>query len=111
MMRKLTALFSLILACLLLSGCAFFHMYRQNIQQGNVMCAASIEQLKPGMTTDQVLYILGTPVLSNTFQPNRWDYVYTYKPGGKPRSQYHVTLIFAGNILQDIRVSPTEIIR
>lgn len=111
MMRKLTTIFALTLVCLSLSGCSLFHIYRQNIQQGNVMCPETIEQLRPGMTTDQVLYLMGTPVLSNTFQPNRWDYVYTYKPGGKPRTQYHVTLIFRGNILQSICLSPTEIVR
>lgn len=111
MIRKLMAILSLVAACSLFSGCSIFHIYRQNIQQGNVMCPATIEQLRPGMTGEQVLCIMGTPVLTSTFQPNRWDYVYTYKPGGKPRTQYHVTLLFANNVLQCVNVSPTQIVR
>jgi outer membrane protein assembly factor BamE len=74
------------LACsvLLLSGCAverYFLEYRVNVQQGNVVEQKNIAQLRPGMTRDQVRYVLGTPLLQDPFHANRWDYVYRYEDG------------------------------
>lgn len=105
-MLKQIKILLLILSCLLLAGCSIFCIYRPTINQGNILCDDAIAQLRPGMTTDQVLYLMGTPILTNTFQPNRWDYVWTYKKGGNPRVQRHVTLYFAGDTLQNIQVTP-----
>jgi len=99
-----------LLACSL-SGCALFHVYRPVISQGNIICNDAVQQLRPGMTADQVLYLMGTPILTNTFEPTRWDYVYSYKKGADPRIQHHVTLYFQGGILQAIQISPCQIIR
>ncbi len=82
-------------------------MYKPNIQQGNVITPDMIAQLKPGQTQDEVRYIMGTPVMQNTFDPNRWDYVYTYQPGGKARTEQRVTLLFVNGILQNIQTVPT----
>lgn len=94
---------SLIALSLLLVGC----LYRPTIQQGNIIDPSKVAQLRVGQTEDQVRYIMGTPVLVNTFNPNRWDYVYTYKPGGGVQQQKHVTLYFNNGVLQQIGpVSP-----
>lgn len=67
-----------------LSGCAverYFLEYRINVQQGNLVEQKQIAQLRPGMTRDQVRYVLGTPLLQDPFHANRWDYVYRYEDG------------------------------
>ena len=61
----------------LASGC----VYRINIQQGNFLDQAAVEQVKPGMTRSQVRYLLGTPMVADSFNKERWDYIYYLKKG------------------------------
>ena len=51
--------------------------YRIEIQQGNFVTQEMVAQLKPGLTREQVRFILGTPLLSDIFHAERWDYVFT----------------------------------
>ncbi len=55
--------------------------YRIDVQQGNVLTQEMVSQLRPGLTKDQVRFILGTPVLMDIFHGSRWDYVYWLKKG------------------------------
>jgi outer membrane protein assembly factor BamE len=55
--------------------------YKIDVQQGNVLTQEMVSQLKPGLSRDQVRFILGTPVLMDMFHANRWDYVYWLKKG------------------------------
>lgn len=55
--------------------------YRIDVQQGNVLTQEMVAQLKPGLTRDQVRFILGTPMLTDMFHANRWDYVYRLQDG------------------------------
>lgn len=55
--------------------------YRIDVQQGNVLTQEMVAQLRPGLTKDQVRFILGTPVLIDMFHANRWDYFYWFKKG------------------------------
>lgn len=55
--------------------------YKIDVQQGNVLTQEMVSQLKPGLSRDQVRFILGTPVLMDMFHANRWDYVYRLKKG------------------------------
>ncbi len=84
-----------------LSACSI--IYRPDIQQGNILRQSTIEQLKVGMTEEQVRYLLGSCVLQPAFQPNRRDYVYFYQPGHAQSTQGHVTLIFSQGRLQRIK--------
>jgi outer membrane protein assembly factor BamE len=59
---------------LLASGC----VYKMNIQQGNYLVADSVSQLKEGMTRSQVRFLLGTPMVPDAFDENRWDYYYFF---------------------------------
>jgi len=69
----------LVLAALLaLVGCGPI-VYRIEVQQGNFISQEAVAQLKPGMTKDQVRFALGTPLVSDIFHGDRWDYVYTRK--------------------------------
>ena len=68
-----------------LTGCSsvprIVNEYKIDVQQGNVLTQEMVSQLKPGLTKDQVRFILGTPVLMDMFHANRWDYVYRLQKG------------------------------
>ncbi|MGA2776289.1 MAG: outer membrane protein assembly factor BamE [Steroidobacteraceae bacterium] len=59
------------------SGC----IYRINIQQGNFLDQAAVNQVQPGMTRSQVRYLLGTPMVADSFNKEQWDYIYYLKKG------------------------------
>ena len=67
----------------LLSGC----VYRMNIQQGNYLEGRTVDQLTVGMTRVQVRYLLGTPMVPDAFDKERWDYLYYFKKGRLKRPQ------------------------
>jgi outer membrane protein assembly factor BamE len=61
---------------LLASACGVLTPYRIEIQQGNYVTQEMVAQLKPGLTRDQVRYVMGTPLLTDIFHEERWDYVF-----------------------------------
>lgn len=75
----------LVLAALLLGACSsvpkVVNEYRIDIPQGNVLSQDAVAQLRPGLTKDQVRYLLGTPLLVDMFHADRWDYVYRMQKG------------------------------
>ena len=68
---------ALLATCIGLTGC----VYRMDIQQGNYLDGKAVGQLKVGMTRSQVRYLLGTPMVEDVFNNDRWDYIYYYKRG------------------------------
>jgi outer membrane protein assembly factor BamE len=68
--------------------------HRIDIQQGNVVTQDMVDKLKPGMTPSQVRFILGTPLVVDTFHKDRWDYVYRYEKGGKLVEHRRIIVIF-----------------
>lgn len=89
---------SLILASIIaLAGC-----YHPDIQQGNNLSPQQISQLKLGMTKDQVITALGSPVLSDVFNPNRLVYIYTNLPNSNVYTEHKVILTFSNNKLTNI---------
>ncbi len=74
-----------VVALCTLSACStvprIINEYRIDVQQGNVLSQEMVSQLRPGLTKDQVRFILGTPVLMDMFHANRWDYFYWLKKG------------------------------
>jgi outer membrane protein assembly factor BamE len=99
-MRKMLILFSILFS---LSGCSYLHVHRMDIEQGNIITSDMVSRIHKGMTKSEVKDILGEPVLSNVFDPNRLDYVYTYKPGAGKSVEKYVTLIFSNDHLMDMR--------
>lgn len=81
---------------LALNGCSSIipGVYKIDIQQGNVVTQDMIDQLRPGMTRSQVRFIMGNPLVTDTFHADRWDYLYSIQPGGGQRQQERVTLTF-----------------
>lgn len=86
-----------LMGLLALAGCSFPGVYKIDIQQGNVVTQDMIDQLRPGMTRSQVRFIMGNPLLTDTFHANRWDYLYSIQPGGGKRLQERVSVVFNGN--------------
>lgn len=82
---------------LALAGCSFPGVYKIDIQQGNVVTQDMIDQLRPGMTRRQVRFIMGNPLLTDTFHADRWDYLYSLQPGGGERQQERIALFFNAN--------------
>ena len=84
-----------ILLALGLSGCTFFPgVHKIDIQQGNLVTQEMINKLKPGMSRSQVRYVLGTPLVADTFEQDRWDYFYSLKPGADEVITKRLTLYF-----------------
>ena len=76
-----------------------------DIQQGNVLTAETLDKLVVGMEMRKVLGLAGTPLISDPFRSERWDYVYTFKHGITRETQYsYVTLYFEKDILVDVKV-------
>ncbi|MDT3736128.1 MAG: outer membrane protein assembly factor BamE [Denitratisoma sp.] len=73
--------------------------YRIDIRQGNYITQDMVAQLKPGMTRDQVRFILGTPLVADIFHAERWDYIYSFKPGRGELQLRRFAVFFVDNKL------------
>ncbi len=90
-LKRLITVFALLL---MLQGC----VYHVDIQQGNKLDISDIEQVQVGMTQSQVRYLLGSPVVGDTFHGERWDYMYYFLAGrAKEPDQRWVIIYFEGN--------------
>jgi outer membrane protein assembly factor BamE len=68
--------------------------YRMEIQQGNYVTQEMVAQLKPGLTRDQVRYVLGTPLVSDIFHQERWDYVFLRQRSNSREIEYRRIAVF-----------------
>ncbi len=88
-----------------LSGCSVFDwlIYKPDVPQGNYMEKQQVEKLRIQMTKEQVEYILGRPVLRDSFADDTWYYVYHYK-SGRDASIIHKELVinFTGDKLSSV---------
>src|SRR3954469_15606749 len=98
-----------IAACVCVAACSYvptlpgFLPYKMEIQQGNFVTQEMISKLKPGMTREQVRFILGTPLVADAFHADRWDYVFTRRPqGGGTLEQRRFAVFFADGKLARI---------
>lgn len=85
------------LVVLTLSGCQL--IYKLPTRQGNVLEQTELDKLKPGMTREQVKFVMGTPLAATPFRDDRWDYVGYYKSPRGDVSKRTVTLYFEGDTL------------
>jgi outer membrane protein assembly factor BamE len=102
-MLKLIVILTAVLTANLLTGCStlqFPGVYKITVEQGNVITQEMVDQLKPGMSTEQVEYIMGTPLIKDTFDSQRWDYLYSITKGGDPRTQQRISIFFKNEQLQ-----------
>ena len=102
----------LAVGCLLagLIGCGsnigFPGVYRINVEQGNVVTEEMVDQLRPGLNRRQVRYIMGTPLIEDSFHEDRWDYRYTLRNGNETLTETQLTLWFEGDEL--VRVEGSD---
>jgi outer membrane protein assembly factor BamE len=115
MMRPVPRLAAAIFAGLLFmiagSGC----VYRMDIQQGNFLDAEQVDQIEVGMTRSQVRFLLGTPMVIDSFNADRWDYVYSLRRGHSRKvTKRHLVVWFEGDTVarveEPIPVPRTEAI-
>ena len=77
-----------------LSRFSFISPYKMDIRQGNSLNANKIAQLKLGMTRAQVQFLMGTPLVSDIFHKDRWDYIYNFQHNGKSVETRRLVLYF-----------------
>lgn len=104
-MRIITLLLSLIIT-LSLTQCASFDFSRRVAQQGNLLPQSKIQRLKTGMSKNDVAILMGTSLMSPTFNNDRWDYAYTWRKGMGPIEIRHVSLTFVRDSLVNIEHKP-----
>lgn len=82
-----------------LSGC-FPGLHQEDVQQGNVITQEQVDKLRPGMNYEQVRFILGSPLITDTFTSNRWDYVYNRARSDRRIASERFTLFFEAGRLK-----------
>ena len=97
----------IVLAALTLAAC----VYRIDIQQGNLLDEDDINKVDLGMTRSQVQFLLGTPMVSDSFHRNRWDYTYYYRRGRSPDADRRWVVVYFENdrvqrIDRDVELQP-----
>ncbi len=113
-------LFILLITCVLsLNGCQnklgkLLTVYKIDIQQGNAIEAEAVNKIILGMSKEQVRFVLGNPLIVDSFHPDRWDYIYHFTPGYGEQQRKQLSLIFdRGEIIEiikhDIPASDTTI--
>ncbi len=80
-----------------------FKPYKMDIQQGNVVTSKMMLQLRPGMSKSQVRFVMGTPLIQDSFHRDRWDYFYQMRKDGKIIEQRRVILEFDNEALVRVR--------
>jgi outer membrane protein assembly factor BamE len=80
--------------------------YRIEIVQGNVVTSEQVARVRPGLTRAQVRDLLGTPLLTDVFHADRWDYIFTLRRDGIPNQRRSVVAHFEGEQLKSIEVPP-----
>ncbi|MEH6583952.1 MAG: outer membrane protein assembly factor BamE [Halioglobus sp.] len=92
----------IVLILLSLSGCGavgFPGVYKINVEQGNIVTREMVDQLKIGQSRRQVRFILGTPLVEDSFNQDRWDYTYITRNGPNVIAEQQLTVFFEGDTL------------
>jgi len=115
---KRTLVITALASLALLGGCGNFGsmdfpgVYKISIPQGNIITQDMVDQLRPGMTKRQVIFVMGTPLVRDPYHQDRWDYVYNFQPGGGERGQERLSVVFDDDqlvsISGDFEPTPTE---
>ena len=103
-MKKIFTLFY-ILAVIALCGC----VYHPPFQQGNILTPAKVQAIKAGMSSQEVVGLLGTPVLENIYANNRLVYVYTQQPTRNKTIITRCIVTFQNNHVMDIKTDLPKI--
>ena len=77
-------------------------VYKLSVQQGNVITQEMVDRLKPGMTRNQVEFVMGKPVLGDPFNDNQWVYIYTLEVPDYFNQVFKMVLAFEDDTLATI---------
>lgn len=99
MTRTIAALAAATALSTILASCALPRVYKVTVQQGNVITQQMVDDLRPGMTREQVAFVMGEPVIKNPFDQDRWDYVYTLRVPGVVQDHMKMSLFFTDGML------------
>jgi len=78
-------------------------VHKMTVQQGNIVTEEMIDRLELGMTRSQVRFLLGTPMLTDLFHTNRWDYTYTIRRAHDKMATTRLTLLFEADRLVEVQ--------
>lgn len=87
-------------------GCSSFSPYKMEVRQGNYVTPEMRKKVKVGMSRQQVIAVLGSPLVSDVFHANRWDYIYMLEEKNSLVEQQRLTLFFEGEYVKRIEDSP-----
>lgn len=104
-MRIITLFISIILS-LTLTQCASYDFARRITQQGNLLPQSKVDRLRVGMSKNDAAILMGTSIMSPTFNNQRWDYAYTWRRGTGPIAIKTVVIYFKGNSIARIEHKP-----
>lgn len=94
---------ALLALAVLLAACNPLKPYRIEIQQGNHITQEQVSQLKPGMTREQVRFVLGTPLLTDMFHADRWDYIFRRQLADSNKlEERRLTVVFVDDRLSSV---------
>ncbi|MBA2490414.1 MAG: outer membrane protein assembly factor BamE [Gammaproteobacteria bacterium] len=106
--NRQTCLIFFVTISLVLAGCSVFSVHRIDVRQGNALKQRDVEQLEIGMNPEQVTYLLGNPLIDDSYHTDRWDYVYYYDPGYGQTEQRRLTVFFeSGQVIRIKRPQAT----
>src|SRR5262245_47691607 len=97
------------LATLCLTAC----IYRIDVQQGNLLEDSDVEQVELGMTRSQVQFLLGTPMVADSFHRDRWDYAYYLRHGKSREVERRWLIVYFENervarVHRDVELQPAS---
>ena len=101
-MQKVLFYTALLSLATLIGGCSSFRFpfaYTITVRQGNIVDKEDLDALEVGMNKKQVRYLLGTPLIEDTFHPERWDYYFSTRKDAKNLFNYRITLHFDEELL------------
>ena len=103
-MKYLISLILITCSTLYLTGCQsrLLTVYKIDVQQGNAVEAEAVNKITLGMNKEQVRFVLGSPLIVDSFHPDRWDYVYLFTPGYGEEQRRQLTVIFDRGEVIDI---------
>lgn len=105
-MKRCCSLILILVGVSVLAGCAIDRLpfvYKPDQYQGMILTQDMVDQLKAGMTRRQVEFVLGPPAITDTFHPNRWEYIDGSKPGGEDFQSKRISVFFEDDRLMAVR--------
>ena len=99
---------ALLLLCVNITACHYLAAAQLVTQQGNMISEKQIKSLKIGMSKTDAAIMLGSPLITPTFQKDRWDYAFTWQKGEWPIIIKRLSLFFKNDHLVQMKTMPNQ---